>query len=91
MNVILPTPPDRYIVRDQVETRRSIEQAFAAVGSAVQLVTFTNGRIISTGAGDPENVVSARVGSLYLRSDGGAGTAFYVKETGDGNTGWVAK
>jgi hypothetical protein len=43
------------------------------------------------GAGTPEGVVSARVGTMYLRSDGGAGTTLYVKETGVGNTGWVAK
>jgi hypothetical protein len=28
---------------------------------------------------------------LALRSDGGAGTSFYVKESGTGNTGWVSK
>jgi hypothetical protein len=43
------------------------------------------------GAGSPEGVVTAGVGSTYQRSDGGAGTCFYVKESGSGNTGWVAK
>lgn len=43
------------------------------------------------GAGSPEGVVSAAVGSTYRRTDGGAGTCFYVKESGAGNTGWVAK
>ncbi|MCW1985328.1 UNVERIFIED_ORG: hypothetical protein M2348_001060 [Sphingomonas sp. R1F5B] len=43
------------------------------------------------GGGSPEGVVSAPVGTLYLRSDGGAGTTLYVKETGTGNTGWAAK
>lgn len=43
------------------------------------------------GAGSPEGVLTAGVGSLYLRSDGGAGTTLYVKESGAGNTGWVAK
>lgn len=46
---------------------------------------------ISTGTGSPEGVVTAKVGSLYLRSDGGASTTLYVKESGTGNTGWVAK
>lgn len=45
----------------------------------------------ASGTGSPETVVTAPVGSLYSRSDGGAGTSFYVKETGTGNTGWVAK
>lgn len=44
-----------------------------------------------TGAGAPEGAITATVGSTYRRMDGGAATAFYVKETGAGNTGWVAK
>lgn len=43
------------------------------------------------GTGSPEGVVTANVGSLYSRTDGGAGTSLYVKESGTGNTGWVAK
>lgn len=46
---------------------------------------------IRAGAGSPEGAVSVRIGSIYQRSDGGAGTSFYVKESGTGNTGWVAK
>lgn len=41
------------------------------------------------GTGDPESVVTANIGSLFLRTDGGAGTVLYVKESGNGaNTGW---
>lgn len=47
--------------------------------------------IFAVGAGSPNGVVSAAVGSIYQRTDGGAGTSMYVKETGTGNTGWVAK
>lgn len=43
------------------------------------------------GTGSPEGVVAANVGCLYSRTDGGAGTTLYVKESGVGNTGWVAK
>lgn len=43
------------------------------------------------GDGSPEGVVEAPVGALYQRWDGGAGTTLYVKESGSGNTGWVAK
>lgn len=46
---------------------------------------------ISRGTGSPEGVVTALVGSLYLRTDGGASTTLYVKESGTGNTGWVGK
>lgn len=48
-------------------------------------------RIWTTGAGTPEGVLVAPVGSLYTRTDGGANTTLYIKETGTGNTGWVAK
>jgi len=43
------------------------------------------------GYGSPESVIVAGVGSLYLRKDGGASTTLYVKESGTGATGWVAK
>lgn len=43
------------------------------------------------GSGSPKGAVVAGVGSTYHRVDGGAGTCFYVKETGTGNVGWVAK
>jgi len=49
------------------------------------------GPIVQKGNGSPEGSKTAPVGSLYLREDGGAGTSMYVKETGAGNTGWVAK
>lgn len=43
------------------------------------------------GTGSPEGVVTASVGSTYHRTDGGTGTTLYVKESGSGNTGWIAK
>lgn len=43
------------------------------------------------GNGSPETVVTAPIGSLYCRLNGGASTTLYVKESGTGNTGWVAK
>lgn len=47
--------------------------------------------IWTTGTGTPEGVVTAPVGSLFTRTDGGASTTLYVKQSGTGNTGWVAK
>lgn len=41
------------------------------------------------GTGDPNGQVTARIGSVYLRSDGGQATTFYYKESGAANTGWV--
>jgi len=50
-----------------------------------------NSVVWRTGAGSPEGAVTAPVGSLFTRTDGGANTTLYVKESGAGNTGWVAK
>lgn len=43
------------------------------------------------GSGTPENNIEAPIGSIYHRTDGGAGTSLYVKESGTGDTGWVGK
>jgi hypothetical protein len=61
-----------------------------AVVSTVQ-ISLGTGTTHTSGAGTPEGFVTAIVGSTYGRTDGGAGTSFYVKESGSGNTGWVAK
>lgn len=64
-----------------VEARLADDSAFAAVQTLYDRF----------GAGSPEGVVTAPVGASYHRTDGGAGTSLYVKESGTGNTGWVAK
>lgn len=49
-------------------------------------VTFT------VGTGSPNTVVLGSPPDLYLNLSGGAGTTFYVKESGTAtNTGWVGK
>jgi len=54
-------------------------------------VWFNTNLFFTTGSGSPEGSVTAVIGSLYTRTDGGASTTLYVKESGTGNTGWVAK
>jgi hypothetical protein len=54
-------------------------------------VELSGGPAILTGLGSPQGNVAARVGALYLRIDGGASSTLYVKESGIGTTGWVAK
>jgi hypothetical protein len=44
---------------------------------------------IFEGAGSPEGVVRAAIGSLFLRKDAGINTALYVKQSGTAATGWV--
>lgn len=64
-----------------LEIRLADDSAFAAEQSLY----------IRYGSGTPEGAITAPVGAIYSRTDGGAGTSFYVKESGTGNTGWVAK
>ena len=49
------------------------------------------GPVWTSGAGSPEGAMTGAVGSMFTRTDGGAGTTLYIKESGSGNTGWVAK
>lgn len=51
---------------------------------------FVSGPTINFGSGSPEGVVTATVGSLYLNTAGGTDTTLYTKNSGSGNTGWVA-
>ena len=88
------------IVRWYASVMRAIADAAYDLGAATFRFrdTFSQrfrpgaGAVIWTsGAGTPEGVMTAPVGSFYTRTDGAAGTTLYVKETGTGSTGWVAK
>jgi len=59
-------------------------------GDAISLEETGAHKILS-GTGSPEGAVTAAIGSLYCRLDGGANTTLYVKQSGAGNTGWAAK
>ena len=52
---------------------------------------YITGCLSKSGSGTPQGVVTAPIGSIYLRIDGGSGTSLYVKQTGTGNTGWAGK
>ena len=62
-----------------------IETGIAEAHEKLQI----DGPKIYSGSGSPEGVVTAVIGSLYSRTDGG-GVALYAKQTGTGNTGWFA-
>jgi hypothetical protein len=65
-----------------------VSQTGYVIGTGMQ---FAATNTITSGTGSPEGVVTAPVGSLFLRTNGGAGTTLYIKESGTGNTGWAAK
>ena len=68
-----------------VISRRFAEAFIVTLKLGDGTTTFT------TGSGTPEGSLSANIGSVYTRTDGGSSTTLYVKESGAGNTGWVAK
>lgn len=73
------------------ENNSFLNGSYVPVGDTY--ATITNLSIVGTltHSGTPEGVFAAPVSSQFRRTDGGAGTSFYVKESGTGNTGWAAK
>lgn len=69
----------------------AIQSSGAAAAIQFGTAITVNNCQIWVGNGTPEGAVTANVGSLFLRRDGGASTTLYVKESGTGNTGWIAK
>ena len=60
-------------------------------GERVYFGATATSPFIGSGAGSPAGVVVAPVGSMWLRTDGGASTTLYVKESCTDSSGWVAK
>lgn len=66
-------------------------------GNNIMTADSTDGVVLNgvtkiwTGSGSPESVVTAPVGSIWLRTDGSTSTTLYVKTSGSSNTGWTAK
>jgi hypothetical protein len=73
-----------------VVTVSSENLSFNTAGKGL-LFTGNSSVIWRCGSGTPEGAVTAPVGSLFTRTDGGLLSTLYVKESGTGNTGWVAK
>ena len=60
------------------------------VGATSGLVVGASGPKVLSGSGSPEGAVTAPVGSVFMRTDGGADTVAYWKTSGTGNSGWTA-
>lgn len=86
-----PTLPTTATVADS-KTGRAAQAWLLFWEFTAQLFRGDSGQCrIIWGTGSPEGVETAHVSSVYFRRDGGAGTSFYIKESGVSNTGWVAK
>jgi hypothetical protein len=61
-------------------------------GSVIVITSLTVGLANwITGFGSPNGVITAPTGSVYTNLTGGSLSTLYVKESGSGNTGWIAK
>lgn len=69
-----------------LDSGKSIKFKISASG-----VVGSDAPIIRTGTGTPQGVVTAPIGSIFLRTNGVTDSTIYVKESGTGNTGWVPK
>jgi hypothetical protein len=71
----------------------------ATLGAPAQGLLATNapafllggGVAVRTGNAAPNEHVAGSPGDIYMYTGGGSGKTLWVKETGTGNTGWVAK
>ena len=79
------------VVRDSVTAEDALYWYGKDRSSAADVYTQRVMTNVIEGTGSPNSVVSARVGTLYVDRSGGTSTTLYVKESGTGNTGWVAK
>jgi methylglyoxal synthase len=75
---------------------QQLQGALVALGARPErsqdIVTLHNGARLLDGYGSPEELVPGCLGDLFLRRDGAAGTAGYLKTTGApfSPSGWVA-
>ena len=78
--------PEKIIGREGVnEINRMFRELFDNIAGDGNTVR------IFKGYGSPEGSVSAGIGAIYQRLDGGASTTIYVKESGTGAVGWISK
>lgn len=88
--VALGSTTDKFHIYSQGTSRAYIDGS-GNIRCDAYIYPGDNGPKIMSGSGSPEGVETAAIGSIFMRTDGGAGTSMYVKESGTGNTGWVAK
>lgn len=105
VGVTVPEPPqtDNVSVNDWMRLAKEAIDTLAQGNAEMQeflddlldavrpLQLVGNDIAIMAGDGDPDGVITANVGSLFLRTDGAGSTTLYVKETGTDENGWVAK
>jgi hypothetical protein len=79
--------PTKLVLRQKQGGTMTYTDRFAFEIGRLRIGTMS----IIVGTGSPEGAVVGIVGDQFMRQNGGAGTTLYIKESGTGNTGWVAK
>ena len=90
-NVLLEAAIENTLSRDGTSPNTMSADLDMNSNNISNVGTITANSSVTGGTGSPEGVLTAAIGSLYTRTDGGANTTLYVKESGAGNTGWAAK
>lgn len=73
-------------IANLIRSMQALERRIKTLENRVNAFSLTSG------TGTPQGAVTANVGAMYQRTDGGGATTLYVKESGaNTNTGWVAK
>jgi hypothetical protein len=100
-NLRIEAPSASYGFNIQGGTNISTGRAHGTVASSLinratgvtgdNALGLDNGLAFQSGTGSPEAVLTGPIGSVYLRTDGGATTTLYVKTSGSGATGWTSK
>lgn len=84
MTDIIQSPAFSAIINDDgvasIEFMTWLDQVSKALSSVEPIV----------GSGSPEGAIVASVGRWYVDADS-SGTGIYLKESGDGDTGWQAR
>lgn len=84
-----PEPEPEPLVR--LRTRDIARLGALGVALIRSFLQLPDGVVLKAGEGSPEGRVVGKVGSIYLRTDSTSGKVLFVKESGEGVSGWVAK
>lgn len=78
------------LLQNGAEVGRLTAAGLAMASAKPLFLNGSAGPSLRAGTGTPEGVVTAPVGSLFMRTDGAAGSTLYIKEAGTAATGWRA-
>lgn len=82
------TAIERFVAATQTDDRDNAIMSLRMSEFLEAITLQVNQNIPTSGTGSPEGVVTAEPFKTYLDTAAAAGSNFYVKKTGSGDTGW---